>query len=148
MTRFLMNLDEAVDLVIFAFNNAKQGDLFVQKAPASTIITLAEALKELFGTDATIRTIGTRHGEKKHETLLTKEERIKADDLGDYFRVPADNRDLNYGKFLNEGDKSQSKINDYTSENTNQLDVEGVIKKLNTVEYIRAEIEGKIGELL
>ena len=148
MTRFLMNLDEAVDLVIFAFNNARQGDLFVQKAPASTIITLAEALKELFSTDAKIRTIGTRHGEKKHETLLTKEERLKADDLGDYFRVPADNRDLNYGKFLNEGDKSQSKINDYTSENTNQLDVKGVIKKLNTVEYIKAELAGKAGELL
>jgi len=148
MTRFLMNLDEAVDLVIFAFNHAKQGDLFVQKAPASTIITLAEALKKLFSADSKIKVIGTRHGEKKHETLLTKEERLKADDLGNYFRVPADNRDLNYGKFVNEGDKSQAKIKDYTSENTKQLNVNEVIKKLGTVDYVESELAGNTGELL
>lgn len=146
MTRFLMNLDEAVDLVLFAFQNANQGDLFVQKAPASTVKDLAQALKELFKSDAKIKVIGTRHGEKAHETLLTREEKAKCTDMGDYFRVPADNRDLNYNKFFADGEKSLSDIEEYTSSNTKRLDVKGVNKKLLTVDFVTKELSGKAGD--
>ncbi len=147
MTRFLMNLDEAVDLVLFAFENANQGDLFVQKSPASTIEVLAQAIKELFRAQNEIKVIGTRHGEKKDETLMTREEMAKSEDLGGYFRVPADTRDLNYGK-LEEGTKGISDGQEYTSDNTEQLDVEGVKEKLLTVEYVNDELVNKKGELI
>lgn len=145
MTRFLMNLDEAVELVIFAFTNAHQGDLFIQKAPASTIGDLAIALKKMFDSDSEIRVIGARHGEKSHETLMTREEKAKAEDMGDYYRIPADNRDLNYEKYLEDGDKKISEAEEYTSHNTEQLDVDGTIKKLLTVDYVNQELKGKIG---
>lgn len=142
MTRFLMNLDEAVDLVLFAFENAKQGDLFVQKSPASTVGDLAQAIKELFKSKAEIKVIGTRHGEKAHETLLTKEEKAKSTDMGDYFRVPADTRDLNYDKFFAEGDHKVEEIVEYTSFNTDRLDVNGTKKKLLTVSYVKDQLAG------
>jgi UDP-N-acetylglucosamine 4,6-dehydratase len=145
MTRFLMNLDEAVDLVLFAFNNAKQGDLFVQKSPASTVGDLATALKLLFKSNSKVNIIGTRHGEKAHETLLTKEEKSKSFDLGKYFRVPADTRDLNYEIYLKEGDKDITAADEYTSHSTEQLDIEGITKKLLTIDYVKAELEGKSG---
>jgi UDP-N-acetylglucosamine 4,6-dehydratase/5-epimerase len=144
MTRFLMNLDEAVDLVLFAFKNAKQGDLFVQKAPASTVGILAEALKQMFNPEAKIRIMGTRHGEKAHETLLTREEMVKSTDMGDYFRVAPDGRDLNYDNY-DGGNKAISKAEEYTSANTEQLTVEQVIQKLRGVAYIKAELAGKEG---
>lgn len=144
MTRFLMNLDEAVDLVLFAFKHASQGDLFVQKAPASTVGVLAEALKQMFKSESEIKVIGTRHGEKAHETLLTREEMSKAIDMGDFFRVPADTRDLNYDKYQG-GSKKLSKMGEYTSFNTARLDVEGTINKLKTVAYIKDELKGKEG---
>jgi UDP-glucose 4-epimerase len=140
MTRFLMNLDEAVDLVIFAFQNANQGDLFVQKSPASTVGVLAEALKKLFKSKSEIKVIGTRHGEKAHETLMTREEKAKAEDLGSYFRVPADTRDLNYEKYFVDGDKKVSVIEEYNSFNTERLDVEGTTKKLLTVDLVKEEL--------
>ncbi|NCU29260.1 NAD-dependent epimerase/dehydratase family protein [Candidatus Saccharibacteria bacterium] len=145
MTRFLMNLDEAVELVIFAFTNAHQGDLFIQKAPASTIGDLAAALKIMFKSGAEIRVIGARHGEKSHETLMTREEKAKAEDMGEYYRIPADNRDLNYEKYLEDGDKKISEAEEYTSHNTEQLDVDGTIKKLLTVDYVNQELKGKMG---
>lgn len=145
MTRFLMNLDEAVELVIFAFKNGKQGDLFVQKAPASTVGDLAEALKKLFKSDSVIQVIGTRHGEKAHETLMTREERAKSIDMGDYYRITADNRDLNYEKYLEDGDRKVTEAEEYTSHNTHQLDINGTIEKLLTVEYIQQELKGSVG---
>lgn len=148
MTRFLMNLDEAVDLVLFAFNNARQGDLFVQKSPASTIQDLAIALKELFKSESEIKVIGTRHGEKAHETLLTREEKAKCTDLENYFRVPADTRDLNYDKYFVEGEKQVTIIEEYTSDNTERLDVAGVIKKLKTTDYISEELKGLSGNAI
>jgi UDP-glucose 4-epimerase len=148
MTRFLMNLDEAVDLVLFAFKNANQGDLFIQKAPASTIGDLASAVKDLFKSDAKIKVIGTRHGEKAHETLMTKEEKAKSIDMGDYYRIPADTRDLNYEKYFEEGDKKIAKFDEYNSHNTTQLDVEGTIKKLLTVKYVKQEVKGLSGDQL
>ncbi len=141
MTRFLMNLDEAVDLVLFAFNNARQGDLFVQKSPASTVQDLAEALKELFNADTKVKVIGTRHGEKAHETLLTREEKAKCTDLGNYFRVPADTRDLNYDKYFIEGEKIVTVIEEYTSHNTERLNVAQIIKKLKTTDYIKHQLK-------
>ncbi len=147
MTRFLMNLNEAVDLVLFAFKNAKQGDLFVQKSPASTVGVLAEALKELFKSDSKIKTIGTRHGEKLHETLLTREEKAKAIELKNYYRIPADNRDLNYDKY-DEGDLKIEEMVEYTSSNTQQLDVETTKKKLLTVDYVKDELKGHEGILI
>lgn len=141
MTRFLMNLDEAVDLVLFAFQNANQGDLFVQKSPASTIFDLALALKELFKSKSEIKIIGTRHGEKAHETLMTVEEKAKSEDLVNYYRVPADTRDLNYGKFFEEGEKVSKELTDYTSANTTRLDVKGTLEKLMTVDLVREELE-------
>lgn len=145
MTRFLMNLDEAVDLVLFAFEHAHQGDLFVQKAPASTVGVLAEALKQLFKSGVDIRVIGTRHGEKAHETLMTREERAKSEDMGDYYRIAADNRDLNYDKYLEDGSKKISEAEEYTSHNTTRLDVSETVKKLMTVEYVQQELQGKAG---
>lgn len=136
MTRFLMNLDEAVELVRFAFENANPGDLFVQKADASTIGTLATAVQQLFG-DTGTRIIGTRHGEKLYETLLTTEERLRAHDMGNYFRVSADNRDLNYDKYFIEGQVQTQADEAYTSHNTVRLDVEGTVKKLLTTDYVK-----------
>lgn len=143
MTRFLMNLDEAVELVIFAFKNAQQGDLFVQKSPASTIADLAEAVKQLFKPSAEIKVIGTRHGEKAHETLLTREEKVKSVDMGDYYRVPADTRDLNYDKYFVDGDTKVEVITEYTSENTKRLDIKGTIEKILTVEFVQEELAKK-----
>lgn len=141
MTRFMMSLPDAVDLVLFAFENGQQGDTFVQKAPAATIVTLAEALKKIFNADNEIRIIGTRHGEKKHEALLSREEFAKAEDLGGYYRVPADTRDLNYAKFFVEGDESFSQIDDYTSENTERLDVDGMVEMLMKLDFMKSALE-------
>lgn len=141
MTRFLMSLEEAVDLVIYAFENAQAGDIMVQKAPASTIGDLAQAIKELFRADNEVQIIGTRHGEKKHETLLTKEEYAVAEDLGGFYRVPADNRDLNYDKYFVEGDHKLSTQEEYNSYNTQRLTVEQIKAKLLTLEYVRNELE-------
>lgn len=139
MTRFLMNLDEAVDLVQFAFEHANPGDLFVQKADASTIGDLAKAVQKLFG-DTGTRIIGTRHGEKLYETLLTQEERLRSEDMGDYFRVSADNRDLNYDKYFVEGQVQTQADEAYTSHNTVRLDVEGTIEKLMTTDYVKEQL--------
>jgi UDP-N-acetylglucosamine 4,6-dehydratase/5-epimerase len=142
MTRFLMSLEEAVELVIFAYENAAAGDIMVQKAPASTIGMLAKAVKELFGADNPIHTIGTRHGEKLCETLLTKEEYIVAEDLGVFYRVPADKRDLNYEKYFTEGDQRLEVAEEYNSENTERLNIEQVKEKLLNLEYIQDELKG------
>lgn len=141
MTRFMMSLPEAVDLVLFAFEHGAQGDTFVQKAPAATVLTLAEALKKIFNADNEIRIIGTRHGEKKHEALLSREEFVKAEDLGGYYRVPPDTRDLNYAKFFVDGDESLSQDEDYTSENTERLDVDGMIEMLMKLNFIKNALE-------
>ncbi len=141
MTRFLMNLDEAVELVRFAFEHANPGDLFIQKADASTIGDLAKGVQRLFG-DTGTRIIGTRHGEKLFETLMTSEERLRAEDMGSYFRVAADNRDLNYDKFFVEGRVETQAEESYTSHNTARLDVDGVVKKLLTTDYVREELDG------
>ncbi len=145
MTRFLMNLDEAVDLVLFAFKHGHQGDLFIQKAPASTIGDLAAALIKMFKSSSKIRIIGSRHGEKTHETLMTQEESSKSEDMGGYFRIPADNRDLNYDKYLEDGSKKISAAKEYTSHNTTRLDIQGTIDKLMTVEYVKDSLKGKEG---
>ena len=141
MTRFLMSLEEAVELVIFAFQHAKAGDIMVQKSPASTIGDLAQAIKELFDAGNEIRIIGTRHGEKLYETLLTREEYVVAEDLGGFYRVPADNRDLNYDKYFVEGDHKLSTQEEYNSHNTQRLTVEQIKAKLLTLEYVRNELE-------
>ncbi len=141
MTRFMMTLEDAVDLVWFAFQNGKPGDIFVQKAPAATIDTLAKALKELYKSDVPINVIGTRHGEKLYETLVNREEMVKSIDMGDYFRVPADNRDLNYGKFFSEGIEHVSKVEEYHSHNTKILDVEGMKALLLKLPEIRKDID-------
>lgn len=143
MTRFLMSLDEAVELVLFAFEHGNQGDLFVNKAPAGTIGDLAQALKELSNASNEIKVIGTRHGEKLYETLCTREEMIKAEDMGEFYRVPADNRDLNYAQYFSEGEQDVSKIEDYHSHNTEQLGVEGMKKLLVKLPLIRKEIFGE-----
>ena len=140
MTRFLMNLDEAVELVRFAFEHANPGDLFIQKADASTIGDLAKAVQRLFGDTGTI-IIGTRHGEKLYETLMTREERLRSEDMGGYFRVAADNRDLNYDKYFVEGQVVTEANESYTSHNTNLLDVEGVVRKILTTDYVQQKIE-------
>ena len=142
MTRFMMSLDDAVDLVLFAFEHGCQGDTFVQKAPAATIKTLAEALCKIFKADNEIRILGTRHGEKKHEALLSKEEMLKAEDLENYYRIPADGRELNYAKYFEKGDKVMTQANDdYTSENTTQLDVDGMVDLLLKLPYIQEELK-------
>ena len=142
MTRYLMSLDDAVELVLFAYKHAKPGDIFVQKAPASTIAVLAQALVELFKAKNEIRVIGTRHGEKLHETLLTREEMVKAEDLGDYYRIPADTRDLNYDKFFVEGEQQISQGWEYTSENTRRLEIDGVKELLLKLDYVKDELAG------
>ncbi len=141
MTRFLMSLEEAVELVVFAFQHAQAGDIMVQKAPASTIGDLAQAIKELFNADNEIKIIGTRHGEKQHETLLTKEEYLVAEDLGNFFRVPADTRDLNYDKYFVEGKKELEVQEEYNSSNTKILNVEQIKEKLLQLDYIQKELQ-------
>jgi UDP-glucose 4-epimerase len=143
MTRFLMSLEEAVELVLFAFENGNSGDLFVNKAPAGTIGDLAQALKELCNADSDIKIIGTRHGEKLYETLCTREEMANAEDMGEFFRIPADNRDLNYARYFSEGEQVVSVIEDYHSHNTQQLGVEGMKKLLVKLPLIRKEVFGE-----
>jgi len=142
MTRFLMNLDEAVNLVKFAFQHANPGDLFIQKADASTIGDLAKAVQKLFG-DTGTKIIGTRHGEKLYETLMTREERLRSEDMGNYFRVAADSRDLNYDKFVVKGEVHTMADEAYTSHNTRRLDVEGTVKKLLTTDYVQDELQNR-----
>jgi len=142
MTRFLMSLDEAVELVLFAFENGTPGDIFVQKAPACTIQTLAEALKQVFQVEThSVRIIGTRHGEKLYEALLTREESMHTEDLGQYFRIPADNRDLNYRKYFTNGQEVVNHVEEYTSHNTTRLDVDQVVQKLLALDYIQQELQ-------
>ena len=146
MTRFMMTLDDAVDLVIYAFTHGENGDLFVQKAPAATLDVLAEALKQTYAQinpkygETEVRVIGTRHGEKLYETLVTREEMAKAIDMGDYYRIPCDNRDLNYDKYFTVGDEQISKIEDYHSHNTARLDVEGMKDLLLKLRFIREDL--------
>ncbi len=140
MTRFLMSLDDAVDLVVYAFNNARQGDIFVQKAPASTIGDLALALRELFQARNEIKIIGTRHGEKLYETLMTREELAKAEDLGGYYRIIPDDRDLNYNKYFTEGIEQISHFQDYNSSNTKRLNIQEIKDKMLTLDYVRNEL--------
>ncbi len=137
MTRFLMSLEDSVDLVLHAFEHGKQGDIFIQKAPASTLADLAQALKELFNKDLPVKVIGTRHGEKLYESLVSREEMAKAEDRGRYYRIPADNRDLNYNKYFVEGEQKISSLDDYTSHNTERLDVEGVKHLLMKLDFIQ-----------
>ncbi|MCR5789003.1 MAG: polysaccharide biosynthesis protein [Lachnospiraceae bacterium] len=140
MTRFIMSLEEAVELVLFAFENAEAGDIMVQKAPACTIEVLAQAVKDLFHAENEVRIIGIRHGEKMYETLLTNEECARAVDMGSFFRVPADQRDLNYDKYFKSGDQERSRLTEFNSNNTERLDLEGVKQKLLSLAYIRDEI--------
>ncbi len=144
MTRFMMSLDDAVNLVVYAFQNGKPGDLFVQKAPAATIECLAQAVKRVFASDAPVNVIGTRHGEKLHETLLTREERLRAIDIPGYFRVPADNRDLNYGLYFSQGEGSLQPIEDYNSGNTHRLSVDEMAQMLADLPYVKDVLQGKI----
>ena len=141
MTRYLMSLDEAVELVLFAFENGTQGDIFVQKSPASTVGDLAAAVNELFGGKSEVKVIGTRHGEKLYETLLTREEMVHAEDLGGYYRIPADTRDLNYEKFMERGEENVSYGWEYNSHNTERLNVEQVKETLMSLEYVKKEVE-------
>lgn len=146
MTRFMMTLDDAVDLVMYAFEHGKQGDRFVQKAPASTIADLAQALKELYNSKVETKIIGTRHGEKLYESLVNREEMVKAEDLGDYYRIPADHRDLNYNMYFDEGDDKINKAREYTSHNTARLDVEGTKKLLLKLDFIRKDVKSNATE--
>jgi UDP-glucose 4-epimerase len=141
MTRFLMSLEDSVDLVLHAFEHGQQGDLFVQKAPASTVGDLAEALKQLFGKTNEVKVIGTRHGEKLYESLVSREEMAKAEDMGRYYRIPADNRDLNYNKYFVEGEERISEFYDYTSHNTDRLDVPGIKELLLKLDYIKEQLD-------
>ena len=145
MTRYLMNLDEAVELVKFAFEHAEPGDLFVQKADSSTIGDLAKGVQQLFG-DTGTRVIGTRHGEKLYETLATREEWLRAEDMGDYYRISADSRDLNYDKFVVKGNVATEAGEAYTSHNANLLDVDGVVAKLMTTRYVQDALQGVFHE--
>jgi UDP-glucose 4-epimerase len=144
MTRFMMTLEDAVDLVLYAFENANQGDLFVQKAPSATVGTLAQALIELYKSRSEIKVIGTRHGEKLYETLVNREDMIKAEDLGDYYRIPADNRDLNYEQYFSEGKPDIANLDEYHSHNTSILDVEGMKQLLLKLPIIRKDILGEV----
>lgn len=144
MTRFLMSLEDAVDLVLFAFQHGNPGDLFVNKAPAGTIGDLAQALKELCNASNEVKVIGTRHGEKLYETLCTREEMVKAEDMGEFYRIPADNRDLNYAQYFSEGEVDISKIEDYHSHNTEQQGVEGMKKLLSNLPLIKKEVFGDL----
>jgi UDP-N-acetylglucosamine 4,6-dehydratase len=141
MTRYMMTLDDAVDLVLYAFENGNSGDLFVQKAPAATLSVLAQALKEMLQADNEVRVIGTRHGEKLYETLVTREEMFKSEDMGNYFRIPADSRDLNYDKYFSEGEEDLSKVEEYHSHNTHQLDVEGMKELLLKLDIIQEDLK-------
>ena len=141
MTRFLMSLDEAVELVLFAFENGNPGDLFVNKAPASNIGDLAQSLKEMLGLNNNIKIIGTRHGEKLYETLCTREEMMKAEDMGEFFRIPADNRSLNYSSYFSEGEKELSNIEDYNSHNTEQKDIEGIKQLLIKLDFVHETVK-------
>ncbi len=144
MTRFMMTLDDAVDLVLYAFEHGNSGDIFVQKAPAATVDTLAKALTSMLGVpNHEIRVIGTRHGEKLYEALLSREERVAAEDMGGYYRVPPDLRDLNYGKFVEEGEPKISVSEDYNSHNTERLDVEGMKKLLLRLSFMQASVRGE-----
>lgn len=140
MTRFLMSLDEAVELVLFAFEHGNSGDLFVNKAPAGTIGDLARAIKEIYNADNELKVIGTRHGEKLYETLCTREEMVKAEDMGNFYRIPADNRDLNYAQYYSEGEQDVSVIEDYHSHNTTRLDVDGMKELLLKLDIIKADL--------
>ncbi|MEG2278211.1 MAG: polysaccharide biosynthesis protein [Odoribacter sp.] len=140
MTRFMMTLDDAVDLVLYAFLHGQNGDLFVQKAPAATLSTLTQALKELYKTNTPVRVIGTRHGEKLYETLVTREEMVKSEDMGNYYRIPCDTRDLNYDKFFVEGNEKIAEVEDYHSHNTRRLDVEGMKELLLKLSFIREDL--------
>jgi UDP-glucose 4-epimerase len=140
MTRFLMSLEDSVDLVLYAFEHAKQGDIFVQKAPASTVADLALALKQIFNSNSPIKVIGTRHGEKLYESLISREEMAHAEDMGNYYRVPADNRDLNYAKYFSEGNQNVSLAEDYTSHNTYRLNVEQIKQLLLNLYFIKEEL--------
>jgi len=141
MTRFLMSLDEAVELVLFAFENGNPGDLFVNKAPASNIGDLAQALKEMLNLNNNVKIIGTRHGEKLYETLCTREEMMKAEDMGGFFRIPADNRSLNYSSYFSEGEKELSSIEDYNSHNTEQKNIEGIKKLLLKLDFVQQAVK-------
>ncbi|TWC34985.1 UDP-glucose 4-epimerase [Pseudomonas sp. SJZ079] len=141
MTRFLMSLEDSVDLVLHAFEHAEQGDIFVQKAPASTVADLAQALKELFSCDNPVKVIGTRHGEKLYESLISREEMAKAEDMDRYYRIPADNRDLNYKKFFVEGEQHISELDDYTSHNTERLSIQGIKDVLLKLDYIQEQLD-------
>ncbi|MFC4872845.1 polysaccharide biosynthesis protein [Negadavirga shengliensis] len=143
MTRFMMTLEDAVDLVLYAFENSQQGDLFVQKAPGATIEVLAKALIELYQSKSKIKIIGTRHGEKLFETLVNREDMVKAEDLGNYFRIPADNRDLNYAQYFSEGEPRVSSLEEYHSHNTQRLDVEGMKELLLKLPLIREDVLGE-----
>ncbi|AXT18580.1 NAD-dependent epimerase/dehydratase family protein [Flavobacteriaceae bacterium AU392] len=140
MTRFMMTLEDAVDLVLFAFENANAGDMFVQKAPAATVETLAKTLVEMYEGSSKLKVIGTRHGEKLYESLLTREEKVKAQDMGDYYRIPADNRDLNYANYFSEGEIDMNKIEDYHSHNTERLDIESMKKLLLKLSFIKEDV--------
>lgn len=140
MTRFLMSLEDSVDLVLYAFQHGKQGDIFVQKAPASTVADLAQALKDIFKKDNPIRVIGTRHGEKLYESLISREEMAKAKDLGGYYRIPADNRDLNYAQYFSEGEEKISHLDDYTSHNTERLNTRQIKALLLKLDFIQEEL--------
>lgn len=140
MTRFLMSLDESVDLVLHAFIHGEQGDIFVQKAPASTVADLASALKDLFNKNAAVRVIGTRHGEKLYESLISREEICKAEDMGAYYRIPADNRDLNYAQYFSEGQQKIAELEDYTSHNTQRLNVREIKELLLKLDFVRDEL--------
>jgi len=142
MTRFMMSLQDSVDLVLFAFQHGRQGDTFVQKAPAATILTLAEALKKIFNADNEIKILGTRHGEKKHESLMSREERTRAEDMGNYYRISPDSRDLNYRKYFVEGEQMISASEDYTSENTQRLDIGQMEALLMKLEFIQQALIG------
>lgn len=143
MTRFMMTLEDAVDLVLFAFTNGKNGDIFVQKAPSATVETLAKALLQLYGSKSELQIIGTRHGEKLYEVLVNREDMVKAEDLGQYYRIPADNRDLNYNRYFTEGVKDIGEIVEYHSHNTRRLDINGMVDLLLKLPFIRHDIFGE-----
>jgi UDP-glucose 4-epimerase len=140
MTRFMMSIESAIELVLFAYQNGQNGDLFVKKSPATTIASLAQALKELYKSSSEIKIIGTRHGEKLYETLVNREEMAKAIDMGDYFKIPADTRDLNYNKFFTEGAESVSRAEEYNSHNTNRLNIEETKELLLSLRFIREDV--------
>jgi len=141
MTRFMMSLEDSVDLVEYAFNKGTSGDIFIKKSPAATVKTLAEALKEIFNSNSEIKFIGTRHSEKLYETLLSNEEMQRAQDLGDYFRISTDSRDLNYAQYVSEGFLPEAEKEEYNSHNTTQLDIQEMIKLLKNLDYIQQELK-------